>query len=52
MLENTGCLKPETCTSAVKGKVEDFDAKVGFTYNHNDGDSPAVPKVWTLPQTE
>lgn len=52
MLENTGCRKPETCTSAVKGKVEGFDAKVGFTYNHNDGDSPAVPTVWTLPQTE
>jgi hypothetical protein len=52
MLLNEACMNPDVCSSAVKGKVDGLDAKVGFTYNHDDGDSPAVPKVWTALQSE
>jgi hypothetical protein len=52
MLKNTSCLHPSECASAVKGAVEGFDAKKGFTFSHDDSDTPAVPTTWTLPQYE
>jgi hypothetical protein len=52
MLKNTSCLHPSKCASAVKGSIEGFDAKKGFTFNHDDSDTPAVPTTWTLPQYE
>ena len=52
LLKNTSCLHPSECASAVKGTVEGFDAKKGFTFNHDDDGSPAMPKTWTVPQYE
>ena len=54
-LKNTTCKNRDDgtkCTTAVKGSIEGFDAEKGFTFNHDDPDSPAVPKTWTLPQYE
>lgn len=47
-----GCLNPSSCTQFVKGVVEGMDPKAGFRYNHDDSDSPKMPKIWTLPQYE
>ena len=52
MLKNSSCMRPSECASAVKGSLEGFDAKKGFTFNHDDDDTPAVPTTWTLPQYE
>lgn len=52
LLKNSSCLHPSECASAVRGSIEGFDSKKGFTFNHDDSDTPAVPTTWTVPQYE
>ena len=52
LLKNSSCLHPSECASAVRGAIEGFDSKKGFTFNHDDSDTPAVPTTWTVPQYE
>lgn len=52
LLKNKKCMHTSECASAVKGTIEGFDAKKGFTFNHDDDDSPKVPTTWTVPQYE
>ncbi len=40
-----------SCPSAIKGNVTDVSEK-GFTYNHSDKCSPALPKAWKVPVYE
>ena len=40
-----------SCPSAIKGNVSDVSEK-GFTYNHSDKCSPALPKAWEVPVYE
>lgn len=51
-LRAKSCLHPSSCTQYVKGEISGFDAKSGFEFSHNDQDTPAMPKTWTLPQYE
>ena len=39
------------CASAIKGNVTGISEK-GFTYNHSDKCSPAMPKAWEVPVYE
>ncbi len=40
-----------SCASAIKGNVTGVSEK-GFTYNHSDKCSPAMPKTWEVPVYE
>lgn len=52
LVKNTTCATPSKCSKSVKGTLEGFDPKEGFTYKHTDGSTPVMPKDWTLPQYE
>ena len=39
------------CASSIKGNVTEISEK-GFTYNHSDKCSPALPKTWEVPVFE
>ena len=39
------------CANSIKGNVTEVSEK-GFTYNHSDKCSPALPKTWEVPVFE
>lgn len=51
-LKVTACSDPESCEKAIAGVIEDFDKDEGFTFNHGNKESPALPKKWSLPELE
>ena len=50
LMRNTGCLNTN-CSTIFKGTVEDQTAN-GFTFKHEDTDTPHIPFKWSVAQVE
>lgn len=51
LMRNTGCLNKSTCSTIFKGVVEKQTAN-GFTFKHEDTDTPHIPFEWSIAQVE
>ena len=50
LLDVTSC-STQNCALGIKGPLTKVSDK-GFTFNHSDKGSPAVPKTWELPNLQ
>ena len=58
MMRNTGCLHPDKCTTSIHGQlqtgpIDKATNKIsGFSFIHNDSDTPKIPTSFDAPQYE
>ena len=58
MMRNTGCLHPDKCTTSIHGQlqtgpIDKATNKIsGFSFIHNDTDTPKIPTSFDAPQYE
>lgn len=58
MMRNKGCLHPDKCTSSIHGQLQtgpidrETNKISGFSFIHNDTDTPKIPTSFEAPQYE
>jgi hypothetical protein len=51
LMRNTGCLNTSTCSTIFRGTIEKQTAN-GFTFKHDDTNTPHIPFEWSVAQVE
>ena len=51
LMRNTGCLNTSTCSTIFRGTIEKQTAN-GFTFKHDDTNTPHIPFEWSIAQVE